>query len=56
MSNSHADKRRNRNDNHFAGLSVGVEEPSLVTSYLASHDFSDHTRRAIRNDLRKFAR
>jgi len=35
---------------------VGKDEPSLVSSYVAAHDFSHHTRRAIRNDLRKFAR
>ena len=27
-----------------------------MAGYLAGHDFSDHTRRAIRNDLRKFVR
>ena len=29
---------------------------ALVAGYLAGHDFSEHTRRAIRNDLRKFVR
>ena len=29
---------------------------ALVARYLSEHDFSEHTRRAIRNDLRKFAR
>lgn len=44
------------NDNVFEGLHVGTEESSLVASYLAAHDFAEHTRKAIRSDLRKFAR
>jgi site-specific recombinase XerD len=55
MSNSRPDGRHNSHDNVFAGLAVGTEEASLVTAYVAAHDFSEHTRRAIRNDLRKFA-
>ena len=39
-----------------AGLLVGADEADLVAGYLAGHDFSIHTRRAIRNDLRKFVR
>ena len=35
---------------------MGAEEASLVSGYLAGHDFSDHTRKANRSDLRKFAR
>jgi integrase/recombinase XerC len=56
LSNSSPEDRRNRHDNVFAGLLVGKEEPSLATAYLDGHDFSEHTRRAIQNDLRKFAR
>jgi integrase/recombinase XerC len=56
MSNSRPERRQNWDDNVFAGLNVGAEEPSLVAAYLMGHDFSDHTRRAIRNDLRKFGR
>lgn len=56
VSDSRPEERRNRRDNVFEGLHVGTEEPSLVAAYLDAHDFSDHTRRAIRNDLRKFAR
>jgi site-specific recombinase XerD len=55
MSNSCPEERKNSPDNVFEGLLVGAEEACLVTGYLAAHDFSDHTRRAIRNDLRKFA-
>ena len=46
---------KNWHDNVFDGLHVGAEEPSLAAGYLAGHDFSAHTRRAIRGDLRKFA-
>jgi integrase/recombinase XerC len=56
MSNSRPDHRQNWHDNVFAGLNVGAEEPSLVAAYLMGHDFSDHTRKAIKNDLRKFVR
>jgi len=47
---------QNSGDNVFSGIRVGTEEPSLAGGYLAGHDFSPHTHRAIRNDLRKFAR
>jgi hypothetical protein len=56
MSNSSPDDRQNTHDNVFKGLHVGADESSLLSGYLAGHDFSDHTRKAIRNDLRKFAR
>jgi site-specific recombinase XerD len=56
MSNSSPEERRNPHDNVFEGLHVGTEESSFLAGYLAAHDFSDHTRRAIRTDLRKFAR
>ena len=56
VSNSRPDDRKNSHDNVFEGLHVGTEEPSLASAYLAGHDFSDNTRRAIRNDLRRFAR
>jgi hypothetical protein len=56
MSNLRPEGRQDRHDNVFDGLTVGTDEASLVVAYLAVHDFSEHTRRAIRNDLRKFAR
>jgi site-specific recombinase XerD len=56
MSNSRPEGRQNSHDNVFTGLLVGKDEPSLVSAYIAGHDFSEHTCRAIRNDLRKFAR
>lgn len=56
VSDLRPETRRDRRDNVFEGLHVGTEEPSLVMAYLDTHDFSQHTCRAIRNDLRKFAR
>ena len=46
---------QNSGDNVFKGLSVGSDEAGLVGQYLAAHDMSPNTRRAIRTDLRKFA-
>jgi hypothetical protein len=48
MSNYRPEERQNPHDNVFDGLHVGTEEPSLVTGYLAGHDFADHTRKAIK--------
>lgn len=56
VSSSRPDERQNRDDNVFADALFGAEEASLVASYLAGNDFSPHTCRAIKNDLRKFAR
>ena len=56
VSDSRPQSRQNWGDNVFAGLHVGTEEPSLVASYFAAHDFALHTLKAIRNDLRKFVR
>jgi site-specific recombinase XerD len=55
LSNSSPEERKNTPDNVF-GLYAGPAEASLVAAYLTGHDFSGHTRRAIRNDLRKFVR
>ena len=46
---------KNSGDNVFRNVSVGPDEAALVKSYLNSHDFAASTRRAIINDLRKFA-
>jgi integrase/recombinase XerC len=56
VSNFRQQGSQNSHDNVFKGLLVGTDEAGLVAGYLAGHDFSIHTRRAIRNDLRKFAR
>ena len=55
VSNLRPEDSQNSGDNVFGGLSVGPEEERLVGQYLAAHDLSPNTRRAIRNDLRKFA-
>lgn len=47
---------KNCPDNLFDGIPVGREEASLVVGFLDDHDLSPHSRRAITNDLRKFAR
>lgn len=55
MSDSRPEGGRDRGDNVFGGIPVGKAEPSLVTGFLAAHDFAPHTRRAVVNDIRKFA-
>lgn len=47
---------KNSGDNVFSGIPVGRNEAALFEQFLASHDFSLHTRRAFRQDVRKFAR
>ena len=47
---------KNCPDNLFNGIPVGREEPALLAGFLDDHDLSPHSRRAITNDLRKFAR
>ena len=55
VSNFRREGSQNWGDNVFEGLSVGPEESGMVSAYLATHDLAPNTRRAIRNDLRKFA-
>ena len=47
---------KNWGDNVFQGIPVGEREPSLFAGFLAAHDFAVPTRKALRSDLRKFAR
>lgn len=47
---------KNSGDNVFDGIPVATDEASLFGQYLAGHDFSPNTRRAICQDVRKFAR
>jgi integrase/recombinase XerC len=47
---------KNSGDNVFEGIPVGKQEPSLFRDFLAAHDFAAPTRKALRSDLRKFAR
>jgi hypothetical protein len=46
---------KNCGDNVFAGIPVGADEASLFRTFLAAHDFGDHSRRAFVQDIRKFA-
>ena len=46
---------KNSGDNVFRSIPVGKDEPSLVSQFLTEHDFAANTRKAIANDLRKFA-
>ena len=55
VSNSCPEGRQNSRDNLFGSIPVGKDEASLVTRFLDDHDLSPHSRRAVVNDLRKFA-
>ena len=46
---------KNCGDNVFGLLSVGPGESALVEGYLGDQDFAANTRRAVVQDLRKFA-
>lgn len=46
---------KNSGDNVFRRCSVGPEEVSLLRAYLDCHDFAANSRRAVIQDLRKFA-
>jgi site-specific recombinase XerD len=56
MSNYHQQGSRNRANNVFNGTPVGAAESALVTRFLDAHDFADNSRKAMVQDLRKFAR
>ena len=47
---------KNSGDNVFGGIPVAKDEASHFGQYLASQDFSANTRRAVTQDVRKFAR
>ena len=46
---------KNCGDNVFDRIPVGSEETALVGEYLGNQDFTANTRRAVIQDLRKFA-
>jgi integrase/recombinase XerC len=46
---------KNSGDNVFENISVGSAEPTLVREYLDGQDFAANSRRAVVQDLRKFA-
>ncbi len=56
LSTSRQEGRQDSGDSVFRGLPVGTEEAGLFAGFLATHDFSPHTRRAFTQDARKFAR
>jgi len=47
---------KNSGDNVFDDIPVGKTEASLFNQFIAAHDFAANTRRAITQDVRKFAR
>ena len=47
---------KNSGDNVFDGIPVAKDEASLFGQYLGDHDFAAETRRAVVQDVRKFAR
>jgi site-specific recombinase XerD len=46
---------KNSGDNVFEGIPVGSNEASLFRQYLAAHDLAANRRKAITQDVRKFA-
>ena len=56
MSNSRPEGRQNSGDNVFQGIPVGQDEASLFDQFMAASDLAENSRRAIANDVRKFAR
>jgi len=55
VSNSCKQDGKNSGDNVLRGIAVVPEEGALVSDYLGAHDFAVNSRRAVVNDLRKFA-
>jgi integrase/recombinase XerC len=47
---------KNSGDNVFGSIPVGKDEAGHFTGYLGDHDFSANSRRALTQDVRKFAR
>jgi len=47
---------KNSGDNVFGGIHVGPDEASLFGQYVAAHDLAANSRKAISQDVRKFAR
>ena len=55
MSNSRPQARKNSGDNVLRDIPVGDGVATLVAQYLDSHDLASNSRRAMVNDIRKFA-
>jgi integrase/recombinase XerC len=56
LSNSCSEGSQNWGDKVFDGIPVGADEPRLFTSFLSGHDVSTNTRKALKQDIRKFAK
>jgi site-specific recombinase XerD len=46
---------KNSGDNVFEGMPVGTDEASFFGQYVAAHDLAANSRKAITQDMRKFA-
>lgn len=55
MSDPRPEGSQNSGNNVFQGLPVGADEAARFARFIASHDFSPHTRRAFAQDVRKLA-
>lgn len=55
MSSLRPEGRQNSGDNVFAGLSAGKKDEALFTQFLGSLDLAANSRRAMTQDIRKFA-
>src|SRR4051794_23939021 len=55
MSTFRSQGSHNSGDNVFRGVPGGKDEPTLFSSFLATHDFSANSRRAFIQDIRSFA-
>ena len=56
MSNSRPEDRQDWADNGFQSIPVDQEVASLFVQFINNNDLADNSRRAIKNDLRKFAK
>jgi site-specific recombinase XerD len=55
MSNSRPEDSKNSGDNVFKGMSVSQGEASLFADFLNGQDLAPNSRRAFKQDVRKFA-
>ncbi len=55
MCNSCSEHNKNSIDNVFKGINIAKNEETLFIQFLNNHDFSVHTIKAFRQDIRKFA-
>jgi len=55
VSDFRPESRQNSGDKVFEGIPAGKQEPTLFAAFLDHHDFSENSRRAFTQDIRKFA-